>query len=530
MLKQSYFLVFSILIYALQSSCKQEIKSKPTESKPPNIIYILADDLGYGDISSNNPSGKIKTPNIDELATQGMRFTDAHSPSAVCTPTRYGILTGRYSWRSALKTGVLTGKSKALIPESRSTVASLLQKSGYHTAFIGKWHLGWDWALKDGLDFGGDGWNYEDFETVDFTKNITHSPNDLGFDYAYGLSGSLDMAPYVYVEDGRITAAIDSVTEDTGKYTWWRKGPTASDFIHEDVTPNFFKRSMIYIKERSKQDKPFFLYLALPSPHTPILPTTEWQGKSGINYYADFMMQIDDYVGQLIQTLDDEGITDNTMVVFTSDNGPSPEADFEILAQHGHDSRAGFRGHKADIYEGGHRIPFIVKWPTQIKPNSTSQTTISLTDFMATCADVINVDLKQTEAEDSFSLLPLLHPNDTTFYKREATVHHSVNGSFAIRKGNHKLIFVPGSGGWSYPVPGKDDTTDMPKFQLYDVEADPSEKKNLVMEYPKVVEELFQLMVSYIKNGRSTPGVPQQNAPLHLNGAEWHQIDTFMKK
>lgn len=509
-------------------SCTEEKQPMVTEPKAPNIIYILADDLGYGDISSFNPSGKIKTPHIDELAAQGMRFTDAHSPSAVCTPTRYGILTGRYSWRGPLKTGVLTGKSKALIPKSRSTVASVLKGEGYHTAFIGKWHLGWNWAQKDSTDFGGEGWNYADFETIDFTKNITHSPNDLGFDYAYGLSGSLDMAPYVYVEDGSITAAVDSVTEDTGKYTWWRKGPTASDFVHEDVTPNFFKRSMAYIRQRSEQDEPFFLYLALPSPHTPILPTAEWQGKSGINYYADFMMQIDDYVGQLVKVVEDEGMTDNTLIVFTSDNGPSPESDFEILAQHGHDAKAGFRGHKADIYEGGHRIPFIVKWPACIPSNSISHATISLTDFMATCADIINTDLKETEAEDSFSLLPLLQPNDTIAYERQATVHHSVNGSFAIRKGKHKLIFVPGSGGWSYPVPGKDDTSEMPEYQLYDITLDPSESKNLVLKYPNVAAELTQLMISYIENGRSTPGLPQQNYPVHLNGKEWYQINTFM--
>ncbi len=525
--KQSYFLFILIPFLFLLKSCGEEKVAAVVEKKAPNIIYILADDLGYGDISSYNPSGKIKTPHIDKLAAQGMRFTDAHSPSAVCTPTRYGILTGRYSWRSPLKSGVLTGKSKALIPESRTTVASLLKKSGYHTAFVGKWHLGWNWAEKDSTGFGGEGWDFEDFDNLDFTKNISHSPNDLGFDYAYGHSGSLDMAPYVYVENRRITAPVNTVTEDTGKYTWWRKGPTAADFVHEDVTPNFFRKSMAYIKERSEQDAPFFLYLALPSPHTPILPTSEWHGKSGINPYADFMMEVDDYVGQLMATVQAQGIAENTIIVFTSDNGCSPQADFEILTEYGHDPNAGFRGHKADIYEGGHRVPFIVKWPLRIHSNSTSDATISLTDLMATCAELVGLPLKDNEGEDSFSLLPLFYQERAITYGRTATVHHSINGSFAIRKGKYKLIFAPGSGGWSYPIPGKDDVRDLPKLQLYDLEVDPAEKENLIRAHPEKVDELSELMVSYINNGRSTPGVPQQNSTLQLNGSEWHQAQSL---
>ena len=234
---QSGLLIIAGLFFI---SCQNKKVEKAVEKKQPNIIYILADDLGYGDIGAFNPDGKIKTPHIDQLAEDGMKFTDAHSPSAVCTPTRYGIITGRYSWRSELKNGVLTGKSKALIPNDRTTVASVLKKAGYATSFIGKWHLGWDWAQKDSVNFGGEGWDSKDFSNLDFTKNVKNTPNDLGFDYAYGHSGSLDMAPYVYVENGKTTAEVDHITEDTGKYTWWRKGPTAADFIHDDVTPIFF--------------------------------------------------------------------------------------------------------------------------------------------------------------------------------------------------------------------------------------------------------------------------------------------------
>ena len=252
------FLLFVPCGILFLTGCKEAPEKDETTEQLPNIIYILADDLGYGDIHAFNPNGKIATPNIDALAKNGIKFTDAHTSSAVCTPTRYGILTGRYNWRSPIKSGVLTGKSKALIPKQRTTIASLLKRKGYQSAFIGKWHLGWDWAFKDSTDFGGEGWNYGDFENMDFEKPIKNGPNDLGFDYSYGHSGSLDMAPYIYIENGRPTAAVNRITEDTGKYTWWRKGPTASDFIHEEVTPNFFKKAISYIEEKATQAPPSF--------------------------------------------------------------------------------------------------------------------------------------------------------------------------------------------------------------------------------------------------------------------------------
>ncbi|MGI9551872.1 MAG: sulfatase-like hydrolase/transferase, partial [Aurantibacter sp.] len=323
---------------------KENNSRKETSKELPNIIYVLADDLGYGDINTFNANGKIKTPNIDRLASEGIKFTDAHTSSAVCTPTRYGILTGRYNWRSSLKQGVLTGVSKALIPNSRTTAASLLKSAAYRTAFIGKWHLGWDWALKKGDSIAGSGWNATDFENIDFSKPITNGPQGLGFDYSYGHLGSLDMAPYVYVEDGMPTSIPTEVTVDKGKYTWWREGPTGDDFQHDDVTPNFFRKSFDFIRKNGGSENPFFLYLALPSPHTPILPTEGWLGKSGLNPYADFVMQIDDYIGKLNETLEELGISENTILIFTSDNGCSPEADFEILGEKGHDPSAIYRG------------------------------------------------------------------------------------------------------------------------------------------------------------------------------------------
>ncbi len=488
----------------------------------PNIIYILADDLGYGDISVFNPEGKINTPNIDKLAEEGMRFTDAHTSSSVCTPTRYGILTGRYNWRSSLKKGVLTGNSKALIPAARTTVASLLKKQGYNTAFIGKWHLGWDWALKNELTKSGEGWNAKDFDNIDFSKPVKNGPKDLGFDYSYGHSGSLDMAPYVYVENGMPTAIPDRVTENKGKYSWWRKGPASPDFVHEDVTPNFFRKAEKYIKENSNKKEPFFLYLALPSPHTPILPTKEWQGKSGLNPYGDFVMMIDDYVGQLLTQVQASGISKNTLIIFTSDNGCSPAAKIDELIARGHYPSYIFRGHKADIFEGGHRVPFIVKWPGHIAGNTQNDQTLCTTDLMATLAEITHYDLKDDEGEDSYSMMPLFKDTLTGGSFRQATVHHSINGSFSIRKGNYKLIMCPDSGGWSYPRPGKDDKiiAELPKMQLYDLKNDPGEEHNLIYAEPEKAEELKQLLNKYIREGRSTPGTQQQNDSV----AWWKQL------
>ncbi len=507
-----------ILILTVLASC-----SEKKETVNPNIILVLADDLGYGDVGAFNNECKIPTPHLDKLAADGMIFTDAHTSSSVCTPTRYGILTGRYNWRTRLKAGVLTGKSKALIPNDRATIASMLKEAGYNTTFIGKWHLGWDWALTDSSKFGGTGWNFTDFENIDFSKPVTNTPNDLGFDYAYGHCGSLDMAPYVYVENGKVTALPDTVTVDTGKYTWWRKGPTGADFVHDDVTPNFFRRSFAFIKEKAKEDKPFFLYLPLPSPHTPILPTEEWQGKSKLNPYGDFVMMIDDYIGKLNEVLKEIGIEDNTLVIFTSDNGCSPEADFDILAGKGHHPGSIFRGHKADIFEGGHRVPFIVKWPLKIAKESKSEETICTTDFMATFAEIVGQKMVDNQGEDSFSLLPLLEQRKYKQPFREATVHHSVNGSFGIRKGDWKLIMCPGSGGWSFPAPGKNKEIiqTLPPIQLYNLKSDPGETINLHEENLEKVNELKSLLKKYITEGRSTPGVPQKNDSIDF---EWKQI------
>ncbi len=463
----------------------------------PSIVYILADDLGYGDVRCFNPEGKIATPHLDRLAAQGMKFTDAHSGSSVCTPTRYGILTGRYAWRSRLESGVLFGYSRRLIEPGRLTVPALLKKHGYHTACLGKWHLGMDWPLRD----GGTARSDADGPKVDYGKPIRNGPLAVGFDRFFGISASLDMPPYIYIDNDR-TVGLPTVEK-----TWVRKGLAHRDFEAVDVLPRLVREAVGYINERAaavRQGKPFFLYLALPAPHTPIVPTPRWQGKSKLNAYADFVMQTDDGVGQVLAALEKAGLAGNTLVVFTSDNGCSPAAGIAELVRKGHRPSERFRGHKADIFEGGHRIPFIARWPGKIKPGTTSRQLTCLTDLMATCAGIVGTKLPADAGEDSVSMLPALL-GKAAGPLREAVVHHSINGSFAIRQGKWKLCLCPGSGGWSEPRPGSKREKALPRVQLYDLENDAGEKTNVQGEHPEVVARLTALLRKYTREGRSTP-------------------------
>ena len=498
-------LLLSLGSMAVLSGCAQQ----PQEQKKPNIVFIFADDMGYGDVSALNENSKIQTTNIDRIASEGVTFTDAHSSSSVSTPSRYSLLTGRYNWRSDLKSGVLMGYNKALISPDRRTIASVLRNQGYQTACIGKWHLGWDW---NNIEAGKD--------SVDFSKPITNGPTTRGFDYFYGIIASLDMAPYVYVENDMPTALPDRDTVNDGM-KYWRKGPTASDFDHEQTLPNFINRAVDYIHDKSKEDKPFYLYLPLPAPHTPILPIKEYQGKSGLNPYGDFVLMVDDMVGKVMKALKEAGVEDNTIIVFSTDNGCSPQAKFDELQAKGHYPSYIYRGHKADLFDGGHRIPCVVRWPARVKPHVVDQT-VCLTDFFATFAAVADYQLRDSEGEDSYNILPLLLNEKEGEVIREATVHHSINGDFTIRKGEWKLLLSPGSGGWSFPKPGTDDEVikTLPSVQLYNMQSDPAEKNNVYAEHPEVVKELKDLMIKYVKEGRSTPGTPQKN-----DGPEvWKQL------
>lgn len=484
----------------------------------PNFVFILADDLGFGDVGACNPSGKIKTPAMDRLAREGMLFTDAHSGSAVCSPTRYGVVTGRYAWRSRLQRGVLGGLSPRLIEPERLTVAAFLKAQGYHTACIGKWHLGMDWVKPEGktvseldIEKPTEVWN------VDFAKPIANGPNAVGFEYYFGISASLDMVPYAFIENDRVTA-IPSKDADfpmtagiEGRRT--RKGPAADGFDAAQVLPTLQKQAVKYIGDHAadaRAGRPFFLYLPLASPHTPILPSDGWLGKSGISPYADFVMQTDSAVGAVLEALDQGGIARDTFVVMTSDNGCSPMANFEELMAKGHNPSHVFRGTKADIYDGGHRIPLIVRWPPRVKAGATSDQLVCLTDFMGTCADILGTALPETAAEDSFSFLTAL-TGAGAGPVRKSVVHHSVNGSFAIREGKWKLALCPGSGGWSPPRPGKDDTSSLPPVQLYDMDSDVGEQRNAQPEHPEIANRLTQQLEKIVSDGRSTPGSPQKN-------------------
>ncbi|MCH7226174.1 arylsulfatase [Haloferula sp. A504] len=496
------FRPFLILLLALASSLT---------AATPNVIVILADDMGIGDVSHNG--GKAPTPHLDRLAKEGMRFTDGHSASSVCTPTRYALVTGRYNWRSPLKKGVLGGPSPTLIRNGETTIAAFLGKHGYHSTVIGKWHLGLDWAklpkkgeAAEGPTKGA-GWD------IDFSKKASNGPTDLGFSEDFLFPASLDMAPYVYLRNDEV------IEQPTISATFWsnRWGPAVKGMEPEQCLPDFAREARAFIGGAAEAGKPFFLYLPLTSPHTPITPSERFQGKSHLGPYGDFLMETDWVVGEVMTELDERKLAEDTLLIFTTDNGCSPQAKFEDLAKHDHHPSGNLRGHKADIYEGGHRVPFLVRWPGKVAATSTSDRTICQTDIFATVAEAISQPLGEADAPDSVSFLPTLTGADQQ--ARPATVHHSINGSFAIRKGPWKLCLCPGSGGWSDPKPNQAwKNKELPRVQLFELTEDLGETKNLEAEHPDKVEELVQELVTLINNGRTTPGPNQANhgqIPFH---------------
>jgi len=490
-------------------------KQKKSENRPPNIVYILADDLGYGDVTAYNPQAKTSTPNIDRLALQGIRFFDAHSPSAVSTPTRYGILTGRYCWRSRLPVGVLNGYSQSLIERERTTVASFLKRNGYTTAVVGKWHLGLDWVQKKDAKTVSSVNDAEVNNTVflkridpaiiDFSVPPTNGPLNHGFSYSFILPASLDMPPYCYLENDKLLVPPDELTigsDPNRGFTgaFWRAGLMAKGFDFEQVTPTFTQKAISFLKNQSSSGKPFFLYLAYSSPHTPWMPSTEYKGSSKAGQYGDFVNMVDAEVGKVLQTLTEMGLDDNTIVFFTSDNGPFWEPDF--IEKYGHRAAYIYRGMKGDAFEGGHRIPFIVRWPGKIKPDSQCSEPITLTSLLATCAGIVNTKLAENEGEDSHNILPLLLGNLSAYERPEALIQHSSRGLFVIRKDDWKLILGLGSGGFSKPQSFQPKAGEA-SGQLFNLKNDPSETKNLYLQYPGEVEELNAILKKYKETGRS---------------------------
>lgn len=478
----------TVQIWLLLMSCCATL-----QASQPNIVVILTDDLGWGDVGYQG--GKIPTPHIDRIAREGLQFSDGHSSSAVCTPTRYSLLTGRYNWRSSLKNGVLWGDSPPLIEEDRATIASFLKQHGYATSVVGKWHLGLGWAKlaqarrpSEGAAQGV-GWDF------DYQRQVTGGPLALGFDESFIIPASLDMPPYVYLKDD-ISVGAPTVVKKFKVPA--RPGPATESFDAEKCLDDFTREARDFIRRHAKEKQPFFLYLPLTSPHTPILPTASWQGQSGLGEYADFVMQTDGVVGEILEELAEHQVLDNTLVIFTSDNGCSPMADIPSLEAQGHFPVGHLRGTKADIFEGGHRVPLCIRWPEKIAGGGVTSQTVCLVDLFATVADVIGElpSLPDDAAVDSFSWLPLFAEPTRQQPIRPFTIHHSINGSFAIRRGDWKLCMCPDSGGWSEPKPGSKAVKEktLPSVQLYRLSDDPSETTNQAEAFPAVVAELTELL------------------------------------
>jgi arylsulfatase A-like enzyme len=468
----------AILVVAL---CGVSVGADSKSGPLPNIVLILADDMGHGHVSCLNPEAKFKTPHIDRLASQGITLRDAHSGSAVCSPTRYGLLTGRYAWRTRLLRGVLGPYDPPLIEEKRLTLPALLKRRGYHTACIGKWHLGWNWPRTAESE-------------PDFTKPIAGGPTTRGFDDYFGTDVP-NYPPYCFIENDRTLGQPTEQKKD--RDLDGRPGAMLPGWKFDQILPDLAKRSAAYVADRAKSGKPFFLYLPLTSPHEPIAPSERFRGKSGLNPLADFILETDWAVGQVLEALDKHGVAENTLVVFTADNGSSLYTGGEALRKMGHEPSAAFRGFKTSIYEGGHRVPFFARWPGKIKAGGASDETICLTDMLATCAALVGEELPDDAAEDSYNILPLLLGQETKTLIREATVHQSAAGQLAIRQGPWKLILPPTGKG-----PQKGDPAEA---ELYNLRNDVRETKNVAADEAETVKRLTQLLEGYRESGRSRP-------------------------
>ena len=488
----------------LLAYCGGEIP--PTAEKPPNIVVILADDFGVGDIQAHYPDNKIATPHLDRLVSEGMTFTDAHSPSAVCTPTRYGLLTGRYSWRTRLQEWVLAAYEPPLIADDRPTVPELLRENGYQTTMIGKWHLGWDWAgPQEGVMT--EVRNGQKTLTWDYTQPVRNGPIARGFDYYFGVDLP-NMPPFTFIENDRVVA------QPTARYEWdpnegvvmprgFDGNPMAPGWKFDRILPELTRRAVEQIHERAQQEQPFFLFFSMTSPHEPVVPSEPFKGKSGIAPIADFVMETDWSAGQIVKAVDDAGIADNTIVIFTADNGHSHYTGWEDLVEAGHRPSGPYRGHKGDIWEGGHRVPFVVRWPARVEANSSSERLVSLTDLFATCAEIVGAELPGDGAEDSQSFLDaaLGEPDGG----RTALVSHSNFGEFAYRDGPWKLVYR--LGGENLEASRGKATV----AELYNLAEDIAEERDLAAERTEILEELRGKFDGLIQLGASRPGASGAN-------------------
>lgn len=472
----------------------------------PNVVIILADDLGYGDVQCYNPeSGKIRTPHIDRLATQGMRFTDGHTSSGVCSPTRYALLTGRYHWRTRLQSGIVEHLGSPLIAPDRLTIASLAKQHGYRTACIGKWHLGWDWNIpaeqKEMFAPGRavsppvtDAYRavWKEF----FSRPIAGGPTTRGFDEYFGTDVP-NQSPYCFIANDR-TVGIPSVFLPLAllkPHLAGLAGPALENWKLEGILPALGDRAVDFISRQTQARQPFLLYLPLTAPHTPIAPNAEWGGRSGLGAYGDFVMETDAVVGRVLAALETSGAAENTLVIFTSDNGCAPQAYAQMKAK-GHASSGPLRDFKGSVYEGGHRVPLIVRWPGVVRPGSVSRQLVHQADFIATLADLLGTTLPPTAGEDSFSLLPLLRGDDRPV--RENAVSCAASGIPGLRRGPWKLVLA------ADPEAGT-------AVQLYNLDDDLGETRNLAAEKKELVTTMRATLEKFIREGRSTPGAAQRN-------------------
>lgn len=452
------------------------VHAQPARERAPNIVYIIADDLGYGDVGCYNPESKLPTPRIDQLAVEGMRFTDAHS-AASCTPTRYGILTGRYAFRSRLPFNVLRPYDPPLIEADRLTVPGFLRQHGYHTACVGKWHLGWEWPAPDQNG------------ARDFTAEIPGGPTSRGFDFYFGTDVP-NYPPYAFIENTRLTAQPTAMFpgKDLEQHVV-TPGPMVPGWKFEPIMPALAARVDSYLRDRAADRKPFFLFYTLTIPHEPLSPNAEFLGRSGINRVADLILETDVAVGAVLDSLQRLGLEKDTLVVFTSDNGHGPATGVPALLAAGHDPSRPFRGYKNSLLEGGHRVPFIVRWPGRIQPRSVSSDPISLNSLMATCAELLGKPLPAGAGEDSFSVAPILFGRRPSLPTHPGLLHATVRG-FAARRGEWKLVQLhPGA---AAPARQRPDA----ESGLFNLASDPTESRDVSAEHPAIVRELADLLTT----------------------------------
>ncbi|MDO6602856.1 sulfatase family protein [Arenibacter palladensis] len=482
------------------------------ETYKPNIVIIYADDMGYGDLHAQNPDSKIPTPNLDQLASEGMRFTDAHSSSGICSPSRFALLTGTYHWRRQFS--IVGAFGEPFFDKSDVTLPQVLKDIGYQTACIGKWHLGWNWKFKNEpsgeVKQSGKKIGFYRPQDIDWSQSITGGPLDRGFDYYFG-DGTINFPPYAWIENDSFIQLPKSVMDsdnvgfdiEEGKWEF-RPGPKVEGWNPYEVLPRLTKKTVEWIR-RQDNKKPFFLYFALPSPHAPIIPNEEFKGKSAAGPYGDFMFQTDWVAGEVLKALKEKGLEENTIVIFSADNGPERYA-FERAEKYGHFSMGKFRGLKRDVWEGGHHVPFIVKWPNHIKPGSVSKEVISQVDIMGTLASITNASLPSKAAPDSYNLTPLLLGKAYSSPLREATVHNTFEEIWGLRKG--KWLYINGPSGEHSNMPESfKELRGYEDFEsdglLFDMAIDSEQTNNLYDQYPEIILDMQGILERYQQQGYS---------------------------